>query len=40
MRFFSVLRLVLLAASFAVLQGCENLKVENPNPFPYNSRYG
>lgn len=41
MRFFKVLAAVLLAASLAVLGGCENMKVENPpGPFPYNSRYG
>ena len=39
MRFFKVLAVVLLA-SLAALGGCENLKVESPGPFPYNSRYG
>ena len=40
MRFVKVLAGVLLAASLAVLGGCENLKAQNPGPFPYNSRYG
>jgi hypothetical protein len=40
MRFFKVLAVVLVAAALAALGGCENLKVESPGPFPYNSRYG
>ena len=41
MRFFKVLPFLGLAAVLVLLlPGCQNLKVENPGPFPYNSRYG
>lgn len=40
MRFFRALFVLVLAAWFVLLPGCAKLKVENPGPYPYNSRYG